>query len=103
VYIAALYMAELGMYMLSPVDLLPGEVIDMRRVPLLGIPTPSENFVNLCKREDRRPRLGRSRSEAYKIRSSQAIPSSEKLSVKAASPASWHTKSLSFWSMFASR
>ena len=36
-YIAALYMAALGISILSPVDLLPGGEIDVRRVPLLGI------------------------------------------------------------------
>jgi hypothetical protein len=37
VYIAALYMAALGISILSPVNLLPGGEIDVHRVPLLGI------------------------------------------------------------------
>jgi len=53
--------------------------------------------------EVRRTGLRRSGGEVYKIRFSQAVPSSEKPSAKAASPASRHTKSLSFGSMFASR
>jgi hypothetical protein len=36
-YITALYMAELGISILSLVDLLSGGEIDVRRVPLLGI------------------------------------------------------------------
>ena len=36
-YIAALYIADLGITILSPVDLLPGGEIDVHRVPLLGI------------------------------------------------------------------
>jgi hypothetical protein len=53
--------------------------------------------------EVRRTGLRRSGGEVYKIRSSQSVPSSEKPSAKAASPASRHTKSLSFGSTFASR